>query len=72
MKLVLDVDYIRPYFPKIIPLLQKALSDPSREVQREAAKAIAQFAVNIPDVEAEMIPFLKNMLGSDDDSGIVF
>ena len=53
VKLVQDVDFIRPYFGKIIPQLKNTLSDPAPEVQREAAKAIAQFCFAIPDVESE-------------------
>ena len=71
VKLVQDIDYIRPYFDKIIPKLKAVLSEPAPEVQREAAKAIAQFCFEIPDVEADMLPYLTELLASNDESGRV-
>eukprot|EP00928_Gymnodinium_smaydae_P001449 TRINITY_DN10536_c0_g1_i1.p1 TRINITY_DN10536_c0_g1~~TRINITY_DN10536_c0_g1_i1.p1 ORF type:complete len:1493 (-),score=315.49 TRINITY_DN10536_c0_g1_i1:304-4572(-) len=63
--LIASPEFLTPYLPELMPLLQECLVHPSDDVQREAAKAFGQLAAGLPELaEQDIMPFLLETLQS--------
>jgi len=62
-RLVVDVDFVRPYLSHIIPILKNTISDSVPEVQRESAKAFGTMEQVLPNFSREQLqPWLFDRL----------
>lgn len=62
-QLVQNVEFIKPYLPMVVPMLEQALFDPVAEVQREAAKSFGIMEQVLPTFSQRSLqPFLFDRL----------
>lgn len=62
-QLVQNVDFIKPYLPMVVPMLEQALFDPVSEVKREAAKTFGVMEHVLPEYsQRKLLPWLFGKL----------
>eukprot|EP00929_Paragymnodinium_shiwhaense_P111913 TRINITY_DN80188_c0_g1_i1.p1 TRINITY_DN80188_c0_g1~~TRINITY_DN80188_c0_g1_i1.p1 ORF type:complete len:1479 (-),score=470.02 TRINITY_DN80188_c0_g1_i1:243-4679(-) len=63
--LIQSPEFLMPYLPELIPLLQDCLMHPSADVEREAAKAFGMLGAGLPRLcDEEIMPYLLRQLQS--------
>eukprot|EP00437_Effrenium_voratum_P030289 CAMPEP_0181409902 /NCGR_PEP_ID=MMETSP1110-20121109/7063_1 /TAXON_ID=174948 /ORGANISM="Symbiodinium sp., Strain CCMP421" /LENGTH=1412 /DNA_ID=CAMNT_0023532433 /DNA_START=36 /DNA_END=4271 /DNA_ORIENTATION=+ len=62
-QLVQTVDFMKPYLPMVVPMLEQALFDPVSEVKREAAKTFGVMEQVLPSYsQRKLLPWLFGKL----------
>jgi hypothetical protein len=63
--LITDSKVLQPYVPKLMPMLQSVLSDPSPQVRASAAKAIGTLATAVESKSTNILPWLLQHIKKD-------
>lgn len=63
--LITDPKVLQPYVPRLMPMLQSVLSDPSPQVRSSAAKAIGTLASAVDTKSSNILPWLMQNIKKD-------